>query len=454
MSETSPASPPHDPYAALRERDFRLFLCGSLMAFIGIQMQTLAVEWEAYNRTGRYLSLAYIGLLNFAPVFFLALPAGFLADHLERRRIVIAGNLTMLLASLGLAAVVFWKGPNWLLYALVLLGGTGRAVQQPARAALMPQIVPRHIFSNAVTWSGGGFQLASVLGPALGGFVIGLAHTTAPAFLLAALGTGTFASLALLLRPRSAPRRLELPTACSRLGWLRELGWLIAAPMFEGVGFIWRARIILATITLDLFAVLLGGAVGLLPVYAKDILNIGATGLGWLRAMPFLGALLVSLIIAHRPPMQKAGRALLWSVAGFGLATIVFGFSRSVALSLVMLFVVGAFDMVSVVVRHTLVQTLTPDEMRGRVSAVNGMFIGASNELGVFESGTVAHYIGPTWSVVTGGIGTILVVAGVAWLFPGVRRYGRLDSAPEPRQSPSGGFPVLDPTPTEKPAAP
>jgi MFS family permease len=410
----------HDPYLALRVRDFRFYLCGSVVAFLGIQMQTLAVEWEVYSRTGQYLSLGWVGLLSFAPVALLALPAGHLADCFERRRIVIFANLSMVAASIGLAAVVLGHGPTWLIYCLVGLAATGRAIQQPARAALLPQIVPPRAFSNAVTWGGGGFQLASVLGPAMGGLVIGLMHSTAPAFVLAAGGTGTFALLAFLLTRRPAARDFEAPT-------LSSLG--------EGIRFIWRTRIILATISLDLFAVLLGGAVGLLPVYAKDILKIGATGLGWMRAMPFLGALLTSLILAHRRPMQKAGRALLWSVAGFGVATIVFGFSRSVTLSMAMLLLTGAFDMVSVVIRHTLVQTLTPDEMRGRVSAVNGVFIGASNDLGAFESAAAAQLIGPTGSVVFGGVGTLVVVGLVALLSSGMRRYGRLDQeavAPEP----------------------
>jgi len=425
VRDTPDGQTTHDPYSALRVRDFRLFAAGNVLAFLGMQMQTLAVEWEVYNRTNQYLSLGWVGLLQFAPVFFLALPAGHLADHFERRRIVFTANAAMVIASLGLAALVLWNGPTWLIYCFVLMTGTSRAIQQPAKAALLPQIVPPEAFSNAITWNSGGFQLASVLGPAVGGFAAGLLKSTAPVFLMDAAATATFATLVFLMKRRPVTREFEAPTLNSLL---------------EGIRFVWRVRIILATISLDLFAVLLGGAVGLLPVYAKDILQIGAIGLGWMRAMPFVGALLMSLFLAHRPPLQKAGRALLWSVAGFGVATIVFGFSRSVALSMAMLFLTGAFDMISVVIRHTLVQTLTPDEMRGRVSAINGIFIGASNELGMFESAAVAHWLGPTASVVSGGLGTLAVVGMVALLSPGMRRYGRLDSALLPATPPPSAF--------------
>ncbi|GMV98836.1 MAG: MFS transporter [Phycisphaerae bacterium] len=437
MSLTSdPSAGPHDPYAALRVRDFRLFLSGAFLANCGMQMQTVAVGWEVYRRTHEALNLGLVGLVQFLPVFLLALPAGHLADHFERRRIVLMANLVIALSSLGLAAIVHWHGPTGLIYACLALTGTARAMAQPARAALVPQIVPRGAFSNAITWGSGGFQLAAVTGPAVGGLLVATFQGTAPVFLLDATATLTFVVLLAIMKRRSPRHAFETPT-------LRSL--------LEGLRFVLRTKIILATITLDLFAVLLGGAVMLLPIYATDLLKVGARGLGYMQAAPAAGAIMTSLLLTHLPPMRRAGRTLLLAVTGFGLATIVFGLSRSLPLSLAMLFLTGAFDMVSVVIRHTLVQTLTPDEMRGRVSAVNGIFIGASNELGGFESGLVAHWLGPTASVVLGGIGTLTVVGLVALGWPQVRRYGRLGG--ESRDE--GGFLVIpvSQTPDQPPAA-
>jgi MFS family permease len=291
---------------------------------------------------------------------------------------------------------------------------------QPGKSALLPLIVPRSRFTNAVTWSTSGFQLATVIGPAAGGLVIAVTGAALWVYLLdAALGLAFVIALS-GLRPR--------PPAASQ----ERIGM---QSLLAGAAFVWRTKLILGAVSLDMFAVLLGGATALLPVYAKDILHSGADGLGWLRAAPGLGALLTSYILTHRPPIQRAGATLLWSVAGFAAATIVFGVSRSFWLAWAMLFLTGAFDMVSVVIRHTLIQLWTPDAMRGRVSAVNGMFIGISNELGEFESGTVAHLcrrsgdaaFGPTASVVIGGVGTILIVLWAAWAFPALRRHGRVD---------------------------
>jgi len=283
--------------------------------------------------------------------------------------------------------------------------------------------VPRSRFANAVTWATSGFQLATVVGPALGGLLIAATHSAECVYLLA-----TPLTLALVVAMRFIRSR---PSARSE----EPLG---LASLLAGVTFVWRTKLMLGVISLDMFAVLLGGATALLPVYAKDILHAGPEGLGWLRTAPGLGALVTSYILTHRRPIQHAGRSLLWAVAGFGLATVVFGLARSFPLAWGMLFLAGALDMVSVVIRHTLIQLWTPDEMRGRVSAVNGMFIGISNELGEFESGTVSHLFerpqdvafGPTVSVISGGIGTILVVLLTTWLFPDIRRHRRLDEGP------------------------
>jgi MFS family permease len=274
--------------------------------------------------------------------------------------------------------------------------------------------VPAEDITSAVTWNSSGWQLASVAGPALGGLLIAEAGRPAFAYLLAACGALASAGLVTAIRPHAPPRRGEPPSLASLLA---------------GARFIARTKLILATITLDLFAVLLGGATALLPAFAKDILGVGPVGLGWLQAAPSLGALAMAFTLAHRPPLRRAGRALLWAVAGFGAATIVFGLSQNAVLSFAMLALTGAFDNVSIVVRGTLVQVLTPDSMRGRVSAVNAVFIGSSNELGAFESGITAEWFGPVVSVVGGGLGTLLVVVAVMLKWPEVLRLGPLRPA-------------------------
>jgi Transmembrane secretion effector len=279
--------------------------------------------------------------------------------------------------------------------------------------------VPLSIFSNAVRWGVSGFELSSMIGPALGGALIALIKGATLVYVLAGFCSMYYFLMLALLAKQSysanrSPEQSRTPSS--------SLKTLVA-----GFGYVWRTRILLATMSLDMFAVLLGGAVALLPVYAKDILQVGPLGLGWMQAAPSLGAVVMALITTHMPPLQRAGKSLLFAVAGFGAATIVFGLSRNFWLSLLMLFLTGAFDNISVVVRQTLVTLLTPNEMRGRVSAVNGMFISASNEIGRFESGSVAYLFGPVFSVVSGGIGTLIVVALVARLSPQLRRYGSLD---------------------------
>jgi MFS family permease len=305
-----------------------------------------------------------------------------------------------------------------LLYGLLFFDATFLALARPSRAAMLPLIVPEAIFGNAVAWNSSLLQMGLVAGPALGGLVVAI--YLPGAYIISAAGSTLFGIL--ILRVKTPPRRnVREPMSLERL-----LG---------GARFVWRSRLVLAAISLDMFAVLLGGAVTLLPVYAKDILHAGPAGLGWMRAAPAIGAFCVAMLLAHRRPFRRSGHALLLSVAGFGAATIVFGFSQNFWISLLSLFLIGAFDNISVVIRHTLVQVLTPDELRGRVSAVNSLFIGASNELGGFESGLVARAFGPVVSVVSGGAGTILIVAAVAVRFPRLRRYGRLGTREEPAAS-------------------
>ena len=413
-SAAEPSPLPGDAFAALRLPDFRRFLAGHFLASTGTQLQTVAVGWYLYERTGSALALGVVGLAQVLPIFLLTLPSGHLSDRYDRRRVLVVSQAVMVLASLGLALLAATSGPVLLLYALLFLNGCGRAFAAPARDSLAPQLLPVGLLANGATWRSGSFQLAAVLGPALGGFIIALRHSAAPAFVLAGLSAGVFAALMARVRPRRfAPSSGERP-----------LERLVA-----GARFVWHTRILIATITLDLFAMLLGGATMLLPVYAKDILHVGPRGLGWLMAAPSLGAVLVALIVAYAP-MRRAGRALLWAVAGFGAATVVFGFSRSFWLSIAALTLVGGFDMISVIIRSTLVQVLTPDELRGRVAAINALFIGTSNELGGFESGALAALVGPVASVVAGGVGSIGIVLLVAAVWPEVRRFGSLTDRP------------------------
>ena len=386
-----------------------------MLANLGMQMQTVAVGWEIYERTGSAMSLGWVGMVQFLPVIALALPAGYVADHFDRRLISMACLSFIASSSLGLAGVSYGQLDIRLMYGFLLMTGIARAFLQPTKASILPQIVAREQFSNAVTWNSGGFHLASVLGPALGGLLIAIFQYAYLVYLLDAITSVAFIMML-------APIRLAPVFQIDRSITLRSL--------MAGISFLGNSPLILAAITLDLFAVLLGGATTLLPIYAKDILQVGPTGLGWLRAAPAMGALIMALSLAHRPPMKKAGYTLLYAVAGFGLATIVFGVSRSFILSLVMLFLTGTLDNISVVIRHTLVQLLTPNEMRGRVSAINSMFIGASNELGGFESGLVAALFSPTISVVSGGIGTIMVVVVIAVAWPQLRCYGQLGTEP------------------------
>jgi len=401
----------HDPYAALRHRDYRHLLAGSVLASIGSEAQAVAVGWELYQRTGSPSALGLVGLVQFLPVLLLSLPAGQAADRYSRKGLMMAAQGTAMLASLGLAALSLLEGPIPLIYVCLLVAGCARAFSAPARWSLVPLVVPESLLANAVTWNSSGWQIAAVTGPALGGLLIALAGRAAEAYLLAAACALTCAGLVATIRPRPAERTSEAPSLASLLA---------------GVRFVLRTELILATITLDLFAVLLGGATALLPIFAKDVLEVGPVGLGWLRAAPALGALAMAITMAHRPPLARAGRALLLAVAGFGAMMVVFGLSRNFLLSFVALAVAGALDNISVVVRGTLVQVLTPDAMRGRVSAVNAVFVSSSNELGGFESGMTADWFGAVASVVGGGVGTILVVLAVMHRWPSVLRLGRL----------------------------
>ncbi len=400
-----------DAYAVWRNANYRRYAASWFLMIFAKWIETVAVGIHIYRQTGDALSLGFLGLVQAAPVILLALPGGQIADRHDRRRVMVAmlAVSSAVAGGLTVAASQAW-GIGWF-YLLLGLGAVSQALGTPARAALLPQIVDRSIFANAVAWNSSVFHIASMTGPVVGGFVVGAETNVSAA--LALVGVCRLLSLAAIARVTASPPELSQTS----------VSW---QSLLAGIRFVWQTKLILASITLDLFAVLLGGATYLLPIFAEDILNVGATGLGLLRSAEAVGAMAMGVLLAHLPPLRRAGRTLLWSVAGFGLATIGLGVSRWFPLSLLMMFLIGALDNVSVVVRHTLVQMLTPDEMRGRVSAVNSVFIVASNDLGGLESGITARLFGPVVSVVLGGVGAILVVLAASRKWPELLTVGSL----------------------------
>lgn len=405
----------HDPYAAFRIADYRRYALGWLIVLIGTQVQSVALQWEIYVRTEAAISLGLVGLVQIVPALVFLLPAGHVADAYDRRRVITLGMAGTTLTSLALGWASIRAVDVWMLYVLLFFDATFLALARPSRSAMLPLIVPEAIFGNAVAWNSSLSQVGMVCGPALGGLIV--AWYPPAAYFLSAAASTLFGVAALRITA-APPRREREPMSLARL--------------FGGAKFVWNSPLVLSAIALDMFAVLLGGATYLLPIYARDILHVGEWGFGLLRAAPAVGAFVTALALAHAPPMQRAGRNLLLGVAGFGAATIVFGLSEWFWLSLVMLALTGATDTVSVVVRHTLVQLATPDAMRGRVSAVNSVFIGTSNEIGGFRAGSVAELIGPVASVVLGGVGTLGVVAWTALAAPSLRRLRRLDQVRPP----------------------
>jgi MFS family permease len=441
-----PEAQRHDPYAAFRFGGFSLFTIGNLLSIMGRQMLAVAVEWELYRRTHSATALGLVGLVIAIPVVTLSLPAGHLADRFSRKRIILVSQIFSVLTSLALAlvswqhlaipqlpilrhgngilsmiAAVFERHrPTFhfedasipIIYALLFIYGAARTFAWAARSSFFPTLVSRDAFANAITWNNSIFQIGSVVGPGISGLLV--AHAGFPfVYALDALCALSFFLLVLPIH-----RGARSGNRAEKNAW---------RSLVAGMRFVFSRRVILATITLDLFAVLLGGATALLPVFADQILHCGPVGLGWMRASPAVGAFVMALVVAYLPPMKHAGKTLLWCVTGFGIASIIFGLSKIFWLSLGMLFIVGAFDSVSVIIRGSIVQLVTPDEMRGRVSAVNNIFIGTSNEFGALESGLTAALFGPVISVVGGGIGTILVVLAVAFGWPETRKIGALD---------------------------
>jgi MFS family permease len=396
--------------AAFRSRDFRFFFCARFLSGLSLQVHNVGVGWLVYEKTGSAMALGLVGLAAFLPAVLLALVAGIVADLVDRRLVVCTCWSVMAAAG----AVLAWLAtgvdtPVWPIYALVVLFGGARSFANPSSQALLPNLVPRADFPGAVALNASAWQTSTIAGPAVGGLLYALGPVVV--FTFAAIGFGTAALLVFLLTARVVGGTRERPTLESILA---------------GVSFIRQRPVILGAISLDLFAVLLGGATALLPIYARDILNTGPWGLGLLRSMPAVGALAMTVWLAWRPLKRHAGRRMFTAVGVFGIATIVFGLSTDLFLSMAALVALGAADMISVVVRQTLVQAETPDAMRGRVAAVNSIFIGASNELGEFESGILAAAIGAMPAVVLGGVGTLLVAALWTRLFPPLWQRDRL----------------------------
>lgn len=397
-----------DARAAFRYSSFRYYLGFRVLSVFSSEMLAVAVGWQVYELTHRPLDLGLVGLAQFLPGMLLFLVAGHAADRLPRRSILLTCMGAFSLASL-LLLIFTVRGISQVypIYAVLLLNGAARAFSQPASQALLPILVDEKHFANAVAWSASTFRTANILGPIAGGLIYGFTRSPAPVYAIAMIAY----IAALLMTARIEVKATARPRTPASL-----------AMILDGFRYLWSNQLILGAISLDLFAVLLGGAVALLPVYASEILKVGATGLGILRCAPGVGAVITAVLLAHRPLGRRQGEIMLWCVFGFGLFTVVFGISHNLVLSLIALALTGATDMVSVVVRSTMVQLGTPDHMRGRVSAVNTVFIGASNEVGQFESGITAQWFGTVPAVIIGGIGTIIVVALWAKLFPELRR--------------------------------
>jgi MFS family permease len=421
MEMCEPA-PKHDPYVLWRNASYRnyagswfLITFSRRVEFAGISLylaKTLATSDAS-------LGLAFLALTQALPIILLAIPAGQLADRFNRHRVMTISFSLGIVSSAGILATILLGGSIAWIYLMFALAAVGWALGGPSRQAMLVQMIPTELFSTGVAWNSSVFYIATVTGPVVGGGMMAafdfLSPWTSMAPLFGLVVCCRSVAIAGIIKMRYRPE--------SHVG--ASLTW---ENVLAGVRFVWSTKLILATITLDLFAVLLGGATYLVPIYATSILHVGPLGFGVLQAADALGAICMAMMLAHRPPLRRAGVTLLWAVAGFGAATIVFGFSQWFWLSLLMMLVIGALDNISVVVRHTLVQMLTPDEMRGRVSAVNGVFITASNDLGGLESGLTAWLFGPVASVVAGGVGTILVVLAAMRIWPQLLKIGSLDA--------------------------
>ncbi len=404
---------------AFQSKDFRLYQTARLLVILGAEAQSVAVAWQVYQITHSPLSLGYTGLALFMPGLFFMLAAGHVADRYDKRGVILVCYTVQAIATAALLWIALHPIASIVpIYCVLFLIGTGRCFSGPAASAMLPSLVPKEHFVNAVTWGASIYQTANATGPMVGGLLF----------------TATFLWLG---RWRGAPV-VYVFTLAMLVGFILLVAGIKPKPVvgekkafdaktvLAGLKYVAQTKLLLGSISLDLFAVLLGGAVALMPIFAHDVLHAGATGLGLLRAMPSLGALAVSLSLVFFPIKRHAGKTMLVCVAIFGAATVVFGLSKSIAVSMVALLFVGASDMVSVVIRSSVLQLATPPEMRGRVSAVNWLFIGASNEFGEYESGLTAHWWGAVPAVVIGGIGSLMVTAISAMAFPDLRNADKL----------------------------
>jgi MFS family permease len=408
--------------AAFSSRNFRRYQTARLLVIIGAEAQSVAVAWQIYQITHSALYLGYTGLALFLPGIFFVLPAGHAADRYDRKTIIVTCYIMQAVCTAVLLylSLVGTRHVLWI-YAILFCIGAGRAFSGPASSAIQPQLVPKGAFVNAMTWGSAIFQMANISGPAIGGLLFTIQFTGgmerwtgAPIVYVLTLFTMiVFSILVSTLRPRKE--------ASEQKGFSFQT-------MMDGALYVGRAKLLLGSISLDMFAVLLGGAVSLMPIFAQEILHAGPRGLGILRGAPAIGALCTSITLARRPIKHHAGKMMLIAVGVFGVATIIFGLSKSLPVSLVALFFIGASDNISVIIRQTILQLGTPPEMRGRVSAINWLFLGASNEFGEFESGLTAKFLGPVRAVVFGGIGSVLVTGLWSVFFPRLRNVDGLDS--------------------------
>ena len=404
------------PYAALRYSNYRYFVLGRSFFTLAMQMQTVAVSWEIYQRLQRNtgdaaLALGFIGLVQVIPMVVLALPGGQAADRFDRKIITKATQLLFATCAVALLILSQLHAPVGLYYLILGIAACGRAFSVPAISSLFPTLVPREVLPNAMTWNSTIFETTAMTGPALGGLIVAQ-WGPAVSYIVNSICIG----LAFITFSLTVP-------SIVKTGDKPPVTW---NSLISGIHFVFGTRILLGLFCLDLFAVLLGGATALLPIFANDLLKAGPMGYGLLRAAPSVGAITMAVLTAHLPPWKKAGRAMLWAVTGFGLATLLFGVSKLFWLSMVALALTGMFDNVSVVVRQTVMQMITPDAMRGRVSSITFLFISCSNELGELESGLTARWFGAVGSVIFGGIGTLLVVLGATFIFPEIGKLGRL----------------------------
>lgn len=402
----------HDPFAVLRLKEYKFYLANRFLLTMGITMQSVIVGWQVYDITKDVFALGMIGLSEAIPFIVISIFSGHIADTFNRKKIILWFTFLFILVTGALlylstdASSFIQRYGTLPIFSMIVLVGVIRGFLSAAFPSILSQIVPRELYGNAATWNSTVWHGASILGPSVAGLLIAVGYTTAYTVDITFISLSFLAFLFIASKP--------VPP--------REKSETLYESLTSGIKFVFKNQVVLGALSLDLFAVLFGGAVALLPAFAEEILHAGAVELGFLRAAPAIGAVVMAFIIAYKPPTKNAGRNLFLSVGAFGISTILFGLSENIWMAFFFLFLTGAFDNVSVVIRHTVLQLATPDNMRGRVSAVNGIFIGSSNEIGAFESGATARAFGLKPSIIVGGILTVLVVAVTARLAPKLRQ--------------------------------